>query len=138
MAFQHKMFLNMVVKDLPASRRFFEKLGWSFNPQFSNDEAASLVISDTIYAMLHTMPSIRRFTQLEIADPSKTIEVLIAIDVESKEGVHKLVDAAIAAGGVEYQPPADHGFMFQRAFADLDGHHWEVFWMNPNHVMPQG
>ena len=131
-----QVFINMQVKDLQRSKAFFEALGYSFNPQFTNDEAASLVISDTIYAMLHTPSSLQRFLPKgkSAADATKSTEVLLALSFESKDAVNAIFEKAIAAGGTECRPAEDHGFMFGRSFNDLDGHIWEVFWMNPAHV----
>ncbi|MFF4171928.1 VOC family protein [Streptomyces sp. NPDC001744] len=127
------IFVNLPVKDLGASRAFFEKLGYSFNPKFSDDTAACLVISDTIFAMLLTEEKFRDFTApgKEISDATKATEVLIALSAESREKADELADAALAAGGTPAKEPMDMGFMYERSFTDLDGHHWEVFWMDP-------
>ncbi len=125
------IFVNLPVADLDRSKRFFEGLGFSFNEAFTNDEAAALVISDTIYAMLHTPESLRRFTKKDIADARATTEVLLALRVESRERVDALFDKALAAGGKEQRETEDHGFMYGRSFEDPDGHIWEVFWMDP-------
>lgn len=130
------IFLNLPVKNLDRSMAFFRALGWHFNQQFTDETAASLVISDTIYAMLLTHDKFREFTDKAIADTSKTAQVLIALSVESKEAVHTLVDAAMKAGAKEPRPMADHGFMITRTFEDLDGHVWEVFHMDPSFVQP--
>ena len=131
-----QIFVNMQVKDLRRSKVFFEALGYRFNPQFSNEDAACLVISDTIYAMLHTPSSLQRFLPKgkTAADATKSTEVLLALSCESKENVIALSETAIRAGATEARPPEDHGFMYARSFNDLDGHIWEVFWMNPEHV----
>ncbi|RYZ13920.1 MAG: glyoxalase [Alphaproteobacteria bacterium] len=130
------IFLNLPVKDLPKSMAFFRALGWDFNKQFTDETAASLVISDTIYAMLLTHDKFRQFTDKAIPDTSKTAQVLIALSVESKEAVHTLVDAALKAGATEPRPAADYGFMINRAFEDLDGHVWEILYMDPSFVQP--
>lgn len=132
-----QIFVNMHVKDLPSSKAFFEKLGWSFNPQFTNDDAACLVISDTIFAMLHTSKSIERFLPKGkvTADAHKQTEVLLALSTDSRDGVERIYANAIAGGATECRPAEDHGFMYARSFNDLDGHIWEVLWMNPDHVM---
>jgi uncharacterized protein len=130
------IFLNLPVKDLPKSMAFFRALGWDFNKQFTDETAASLVISDTIYAMLLTHDKFRQFTDKAIPDTSKTAQVLIALSVESKEAVHTLVDAALKAGAKEPRPAADYGFMINRAFEDLDGHVWEILYMDPSFVQP--
>ncbi len=129
-----KIFVNLAVNDLEKSMAFFKAIGFSFNPQFSDNAAACMVMSEDIYAMLLTHPKIKQFTSKEIADAHKSTEVLTALSVESKAKVHELADKAIAAGAKEPRPPQDYGFMFARSFEDPDGHIWEVFWMDPAHV----
>ena len=128
-----KIFMNLPVKDLNKSMDFFKALGWTFNPQFTDETAASLVISDDIYAMLLTREKFSEFTDKQIADDG-TAEVLIALGVESRAEVDRLADAAMKAGGKDAKPPQDYGFMYLRSFLDLDGHHWEIFYMDPEHV----
>ncbi|WP_328641152.1 VOC family protein [Streptomyces canus] len=129
--YQQMIFVNLAVNDLDGSKKFFTELGYSINPQFSNDSAASVVISDTIVAMLMTKEFYATFTKKEIADATKTSEVLIALSAESRAKVDELVDKAIAAGGTLSGETQDHGFMYGRSFDDLDGHSWEVVWMDP-------
>lgn len=129
-----QVFINLPVKDLQASIAFFTKLGYSFNPQFTDENATCMIISDTIYAMLITHNRFKDFTKKAIADASKTTEVLIALSAESKENVHEWADKAIAAGGREANEPQDHGFMISRSVEDLDGHIWEMVWMNPDFI----
>jgi predicted lactoylglutathione lyase len=130
-----KIFVNLPVKDLEKSKEFFLKLGYSFNQQFTDEKAASLVISEHIYAMLITEPFFKTFIpNKEIADTAKTKEVLIALSTESKQAVDDLANKAIAAGGRQFREPEDHGFMYARSFEDLDGHVWEVIWMDPGFV----
>jgi uncharacterized protein len=129
-----KIFVNLPVADLPKSMDFFKALGFSFNPQFTDDTAACMVIADDIYAMLLTHPKIKEFTKKEIANAHKTTEVLTAISVESKDAANDIADKAINAGGSEARAPLDYGFMYGRSFNDLDGHIWEVFWMDPSFV----
>ena len=129
-----KIFVNLPVKDLQKSRAFFGSLGFSFNPQFSDDTGACLVMSEAIYAMLLTHPKFAQFTDKTIADGHKSAEVIVALGVDNKDDVNRIADAALKAGGKEPRPPQDYGFMFLRSFQDLDGHRWEVAWMNPNHV----
>lgn len=131
-----KIFVNLPVKDLKKSMAFFGALGWSFNPQFTDDSAASLIISEDIYAMLLTHEKFAGFTDKKIADGSSA-EVLIALAVDSKVEVNRIADAAHAAGAQEAKPPQDYGFMQLRSFLDLDGHHWEILYMDPAHVQPQ-
>ncbi|MFI8190362.1 VOC family protein [Streptomyces sp. NPDC085946] len=129
--YQQMVFLNLPVNDLDASKRFFTALGYSINPRFSDENAASVVISDTIVAMLLTKPFYATFTQKEIADATKTSEVLIALSAESREKVDDLVEKAVAAGGTASEKVQDMDFMYGRSFDDLDGHTWEVVWMDP-------
>jgi predicted lactoylglutathione lyase len=130
------MFVNLPVKDLNKSMAFFKALGWKFNPQFTDETAACMVISDDIYAMLLTHKKFAEFTNKKIAD-NASVEALIAIGVDSKADVNRIADAAIKAGGREAKPPQDYGFMQMRSFLDLDGHHWEILYMDPAHVQPQ-
>lgn len=128
-----QIFVNMHVKDLDRSKAFFEKLGYGFNSQFTDANAACLVISDTIYAMLLTTESMNRFIPKgkTIADANKTTEVMLALSCDSKNAVNTFFDKAIAAGATECRPADDHGFMFSRSINDLDGHIWEMFWFDP-------
>lgn len=130
------IYINLVASDLQRSKAFFEAIGFSFNPQFTNDQAAGLVISDTIFAMLHTPESIRRFTKKEIINAHDSTEVLLALQVESRAEVDELMSKVLSSGGHEQRDKEDHGFMYGRAFEDPDGHIWEVFWMDPSQ-MPQ-
>jgi predicted lactoylglutathione lyase len=129
------IFVNLPVKDLEKSKQFFTKLGYSFNQQFTDEKAGCLVISENIYAMLITEPFFRSFIpNREISDTTKTKEVLVALSTDSKQMVDDLADKAIAAGGKKFRDPEDQGFMYARSFEDLDGHVWEVLWMDPGHV----
>ncbi|MEZ2408302.1 hypothetical protein GGC47_002627 [Bosea sp. OAE752] len=125
------IFLNLPVKDLPRSMAFFQALGFSFNPQFTDDTAACMVISDTIFAMLLTHAKFESFSPKPIADTNESIEVLTCLSRESRADVDAIVKAAVAAGGSTYNAPQDHGFMYGHGFRDLDGHVWEVMWMDP-------
>ncbi|MFF2203821.1 VOC family protein [Streptomyces sp. NPDC058145] len=129
--YQQMIFVNLATDDVEASRKFFTGLGYSINPQFSTDDCACVVISDTIVAMLLSKQRYADFTKKEIADSTRTSEVLICLSAESREKVDELVDGAIAAGGSASGETQDHGFMYGRAFDDLDGHTWEVMWMDP-------
>lgn len=133
-----KIFVNLPVKNLQRSMDFFTKLGYSFNKQFTNEKAACLVISEDIFAMLLTEPFFQGFIPgKEIADASKTKEVLVCLSADSRDAVNELADKAIAAGGKNFRQPEDHGFMYGRSFEDPDGHAWEVMWMDPAAVLPQ-
>lgn len=129
-----KVFVNLPVKDLKKSMAFFKSLGFTFNPQFTNDDAACMVISEHNYAMLLTHKHFNRFVTKPISDARNATEVLIALGLESRAAVDDMVAKAVEAGGTEPRPKQDHGFMVQRTFEDLDGHIWEPFWMDPSHV----
>jgi uncharacterized protein len=129
-----KIFVNLPVKDLKKSIEFFTKLGYTFNQQFTDDTATCMIISEDIYAMLLTHEKFQSFTKKQIADATKTTEVLICLSADSKEQVNELVDKAVKAGGTEPKAPQDHGFMFYRSFDDLDGHTWEIMWMDPTAI----
>ncbi len=130
------IFVNLPVKNLEKSKAFFQALGCRINEQFTDETASSVIIGENIFAMLVTHDKYKQFTTKEIANAAKTSEVLIALGVDSKEEVNRVVDAAIKAGGKETRPPADYGFMQQRVFEDLDGHHWEVVYVDPAFVQP--
>jgi uncharacterized protein len=125
-----KIFVNLPVKDLDKSKEFFTSLGFTFNPQFTDDKAACLVIGENIFAMLLREEFFKTFTNKEIADARKTTEALIAIDAASRQEVDDLVKKAAQAGGSIYRNPEDHGWMYGHSFADLDGHQWEVLYMD--------
>ena len=131
------IFINLPVTDLAASTAFYVGLGATRNPQFSDENTSCIVFSDTIYAMLLTHKKFSEFTSKTIADTSKTAQILICLSRDSKEDVHRLVDAAVKAGATEPRPMQDYGFMISRSFDDLDGHTWEVVYMDPAHVQPQ-
>jgi uncharacterized protein len=129
-----KIFVNLAVMHLDKSIAFFKELGFTFNPQFTDDTAACMVISDDAYAMLLTRPKFKEFTPKVIADANRTTEVLTGLSADSKVEVDRIVDTALAAGATEARAPMDYGFMFGRSFNDLDGHIWEIIWMDPRHV----
>ena len=125
------IFVNLPVSDLERSKAFFTALGYSINPTFSDDSCASVVFSDTIYAMLLTEARSKDFTPRAIADARTTTEAILCLGAESREKVDELADAALANGGSPVLDAQDHGFMYGRGFADPDGHIWEVMWMDP-------
>ena len=127
-----KIFVNLPVKDLNKSIEFFTKIGFTINPHFTDETAACVVITEDIYAMILTHTKFKEFTSKEIADATKTSEVLTCLSFESKEKVNEVVDTAVQAGATETRDALDYGFMFGRSFNDLDGHIWEVIWMDPN------
>ncbi|KQO99631.1 VOC family protein [Leifsonia sp. Leaf264] len=125
------VFINLPVTDLDASKAFFTGLGYSINENFTDDTAACVVIDDTVYAMLLTRPKFAEFTSRPIGDPQAATTGIYALSSESRAEVDRIADAAIAGGGTQAEEPSDLGFMYSRAFYDLDGHHWEVLWMDP-------
>jgi len=125
-----QIFVNLHVKDLPASMSFFKALGFSFNPDFTDENAACMVMGPNLYSMLLTLPFFNGFAPKPASDTTKGCEVLVALQLESREKVDDIVRRAVAAGGATYNDPKDHGFMYQHGFTDLDGHVWEVFVMN--------
>lgn len=131
-----KIFVNLPVKDLDRSKEFYTRLGFSINPQFTDETAACVVITDDIYAMILTHAKFKEFTPKEIADLTKTSEVITALSFDSKEKVNEVVDKAVNAGGTEARTAFDYGFMYGRSFNDPDGHIWEAFWMDINAAPP--
>jgi predicted lactoylglutathione lyase len=129
--YQQMIFVNLATNDVDASKKFFTELGYTINPQFSGDDCACVVISDTIVTMLLSKQRYADFTKKEIADSTRTSEVLICLSAESREKVDELVEKAVAAGGRANDDVQDHGYMYGRSFDDLDGHSWEVVWMDP-------
>lgn len=129
---QHQIFVNLPVKDLKKTMSFFGGLGFEFNRKFTNDDAACMVIGNNNYVMLLREPFFQKFlTTTTISDARKTTEALLAINMESKTKVDEMFDKAISLGGTSYRPVEDLGFMYSRMFQDLDGHIWELFWMDP-------
>ncbi len=129
-----KIFVNLPVKDLKASMEFFKRLGFSFNPQFTDETAACMVISQDIYTMLLTHAKFKEFTPKPICDATQSTEVLTCLSCESRAHVDDLVRKSVAAGGTTHAECKDYGFMYQHGFADLDGHIWELIYMEPNAV----
>lgn len=128
----HKMiFLNLPVRDLDASRTFFAALGYTFNEAYCDDNALCLELGESLFAMLLKREFFASFTPREVADATATTEVLVALSVSERADVDRLIEQAIAAGGTEAREPQDHGFMYGRAYADLDGHIWEIMWTDP-------
>jgi predicted lactoylglutathione lyase len=125
-----QIFINLPVKDLKKSMTFFAKLGFTFNLQYTDDNAACMIIGENIYAMLLLEKFFKTFTNKEICDAKKNTEVLIAIDAESKNAVDDMIRKAVEAGGSTYRNPQDNGWMYGHSFADLDGHQWEVLFMD--------
>jgi predicted lactoylglutathione lyase len=129
-----KIFVNLPVKDLKKSIEFFTKLDFTFNPQFTDDSAACMIVSGDIFVMLLTYDKFKSFTPKQICDATKSTEVLVCLSSESREQVNAMVRQAVAAGGTTYNEPQDHGFMYGHGFQDLDGHIWEVMYMEPSAI----
>jgi len=129
-----QIFVNLPVKNLERSKAFFAKLGFGFNAQFTNDQGACMVIGDNIFAMLLVESFFKTFTKKPIADATKTTEVIVCLSCESRAKVDELVAKAKAAGGTIPNAPQDHGFMYGHGFEDIDGHIWEVAYMDPKAI----
>jgi uncharacterized protein len=129
-----KIFVNLPVKNLNKAVEFFTKLGFSFNQQFTDETATCMIVTDDIFVMLLTEPKFKTFTPKEICDTKKYTEVLVALSLENRAKVDEMVRKAVAAGGATYNEPQDHGFMYAHGFQDLDGHIWEVFFMEPSAI----
>ena len=132
-----KIFVNLPVNNLKKSIEFFTKLDFTFNPQFTDDTATCMIVSEDIFIMLLTHDKFKTFTPKAICDAAKSTEVLICLSCESRDRVNDLVRKAVAAGGTTYNQLQDHGFMYGHGFQDLDGHIWELIYMEPS-AMKQG
>jgi hypothetical protein len=131
----NQIFVNLPVKDLERTKEFFSKLGFTFNPQFTDQNAACMIIGENIYAMLLVEKFFRTFTaDKEISDARRSTEVLNALSVDSREDVDEMVEKAIEAGGREFRESQDYGWMYGRALEDLDGHIWEVLYMDKSRM----
>jgi len=131
---RHKLFVNIPVNDLQRSIEFFEALGFSFNPQFTDATATCMLVGEDAYFMLLVRDRFTGFSKRPLGDARKETSALFALSVDSREEVDAMVKKAVAAGGSYAVDPQDHGFMYGWSFYDLDGHHWEVFWMDPGAV----
>lgn len=132
-----KIFINLPVKDLNRSIEFFTSLGYSFNPQFTNEQGAALVISDNIFFMLLTEPFFKSFIKKEIADATKVTESISCISVDSREAVDEIVRKAVAGGATTPGEKQDYGWMYNHGFQDLDGHLWEFSYIDESAVPGQ-
>ena len=130
----HKLFVNIPVADLQRSITFFEALGFSFNAQFTDATATCMLVGEDAYFMLLTRDKFASFARREIGEPWDQTSAMFAISVASRAEVDQMVKKAITAGGAPAADPQDHGFMYAWSFYDLDGHHWEVFWMDPSAI----
>lgn len=129
-----KIFVNLPVKELNRSVAFFTKLGFTFNPQFTNENATCMIVGEDIFVMLLVEKFFKSFTKKEVCDTSKNIEAIVALSVESREKVDQMIDKATEAGGSEPREKQDHGWMYGRSFEDVDGHLWEVLFMEESAI----
>ncbi len=129
-----KVFINLPVQDLDKSVQFFTTLGYTFNPQFTDEKATCMIVSDNIFVMLLTEAYFQTYTAKKIVDAKSATEVLIALDASSREAVKEMVSKARDLGGTIYAEPQDHGWMYQHSFADLDGHQWEIVYMDETQI----
>ena len=127
-----KIFVNVAVEDLDRSVAFFTKLGFEFDPRFTDESATCMIVSDEAYVMLLVQSRFLDFTKKQLVDPTTQTEAILAVSAESREQVDELADTALEAGGSPANDPMDYGFMYGRSFNDPDGHLWEVMWMNPS------
>ena len=125
------LFLNLPVTDLPASREFFAELGFEFNEKFCDDGALCMIVSDQAYVMLLQRDRFAEFVTKPVADATAATALTVAISADDRGAVDAFAEAALAAGATGAKEPQDYGFMYQRSFHDLDGHLWEVAWMDP-------
>ncbi|WP_426515751.1 VOC family protein [Diaminobutyricibacter sp. McL0618] len=128
------IFVNLPVTDLERAKAFYSALGFGINQQFTDDKAACIVISDTIFAMIVTKPYFETFSPKTIADTSTSVAAINALSRDSKEEVDAIADKALTSGGLQTNEPQDLGFMYSRSFQDPDGNMWEAMWMDPGHV----
>ena len=128
------IFVNLPVTDLERAKAFYSALGFGINQQFTDDKAACIVISDTIFAMIVTKPYFETFSPKTIADTSTSVAAINALSRDSKEEVDAIADKALTSGGLQTNEPQDLGFMYSRSFQDPDGNMWEALWMDPGHV----
>jgi uncharacterized protein len=125
-----KIFVNLAAKDLNKTLEFFTKLGFKFNPQFTDENATCMIVGEDIFVMLLVEKFFKTFTKKEICDTSKNTEVIVALSVEDREKVDQMINKAIEAGGRESREPQDHGWMYGRSFEDINGHIWEIIYMD--------
>ena len=132
-----QIYVNLAVEQLDRSVEFFTTLGFEFDPRFTDETATCMIVSDDAYVMLLVESKFKEFTKKELVDASAQTEAILAVSAESRAAVDELGDAAIAAGGSPANDPMDYGFMYGRSFNDLDGHLWEVMWMDPSAIEQQ-
>jgi len=129
-----KIFVNLPVKDLKRSIGFFTTLGYKFNPQFTDETAACMIVSEDIFVMLLSLAKFKEFTPRDICDATKSTEVLVCLTCETRDEVDTMVRKAVAAGGSTWAESKDYGFMYQHGFQDPDGHIWELIYMDPGAI----
>ncbi len=125
-----KIYVNLPVKDLNRSVEFFTNLGFKFNPQFTDENATCMIVGEDIFVMLLVEKFFKTFTKKEISDATNSTEVIVALSADSRENVDGMISKVIKAGGIESREPQDHGWMYGRSFQDIDGHLWEVVYMD--------
>ena len=124
------IFVNLPVKDLNKTVEFFTKLGFTFNPQFTDENATCMIVGKDIFVMLLVEKFFKTFTKKEISDTTKNTEAIVALSAQSREEVDQMIDKVLGAGGREARDPQDHGWMYGRSFEDINGHLWEIFYMD--------
>ena len=129
-----QIFVNLPVKDLDKTVQFFTKLGFTFNPRFTDENATCMIVGKDIFVMLLVEKFFKTFTKKEICDTAKDTEVILALSAESREKVDRMISKAIEAGGRESREPQDYGWMYGRGFQDTDGHLWEILYMDESGV----
>ena len=129
-----KIFVNLAVKELGRSVDFFTKLGFEFDPRFTDEQATCMIVSDDAFVMLLVEDRFKDFTRKDLADPTRQTEAILALSAESRTQVDQLAETALEAGGASANDPMDQGFMYGRSFEDLDGHIWEIIWMDPSAI----
>jgi uncharacterized protein len=132
-----QIFVNLPVKDLNETVDFFTKLGFAFNPQFTDENATCMIVNNDIFVMLLVEKFFKTFTKKELCDTTKDTEVIVALSTESREKVDQMINKVIEAGGKEHRKPQDHGWMYGRSFEDINGHLWEVIYMDKNALKKQ-
>jgi uncharacterized protein len=132
-----QIFVNLPVKDLNETVDFFTKLGFAFNTQFTDENATCMIVNSDIFVMLLVEKFFKTFTKKELCDTTKDTEVIVALSTESREKVDQMINKVIEAGGKEHSKPQDHGWMYGRSFEDINGHLWEVIYMDKNALKKQ-
>jgi uncharacterized protein len=124
------IFVNLPVKDLNKTVEFFTKLGFTFNPQFTDENATCMIVGKDIFVMLLVEKFFKTFTKKETSDTTKNTEAIVALSAQSREEVDQMMEKVVNAGGKEARDPQDHGWMYGRSFEDINGHLWEIFYMD--------